>query len=75
MPALEVRENVGPRRLTAGEVRARKACRLVVGVAELLAVGSRERGVKNRRNDRGVTDGGFWALRPSDAIDGGEEGG
>jgi hypothetical protein len=73
VPALEVCENVGPRRLTAGEVRARKACRLVIRVAELSAVGSRERGLKNRRPDRGVTDGGFRALRPLDAMDGGEK--
>jgi hypothetical protein len=62
--------------LTAGEVRARRACRLVVGVMELSPVGSRDRGVKNRRNDRGVTVGGFLALRrPSEAIEGGDEGG
>lgn len=76
VPALEVRENAGPNRLTAGEVRARRACRLVVGVMELSPVGSRDRGVKNRRNDRGVTVGGFLALRrPSEAIEGGDEGG
>ena len=78
LPALEVLENAGPRRLTAGEVSARKAWRLVDGVVELSAVGRRERGVKNRRNDRGVTVGGFLALRRppvSEEMDGGDEGG
>lgn len=76
LPALEVLEKAGPRRFTAGDVRALRAWRLVVGVVELSVVGSKDRGVKNRRNDRGVTVGGLLALRrPSEAIDGGEEGG
>jgi hypothetical protein len=75
LPALEVLEKAGPRRFTAGDVRARKACRLVEGVVEVSALGSKERGVKNRRNDRGVTVGGFLGLRVSEAIDGGDEGG
>lgn len=77
MPALEVLENAGPRRLTAGDVRALRACRLVVGVVKLSPVGSRDRGVKNRRNDLGVTVGGFLVLRrpASEEMDGGDEGG
>lgn len=74
LPAL-VLEKAGPRRFTAGDVNARKAWRLVEGVIEVSPVGSKERGVKNRRNDRGVTVGGFLGLRVSEAIDGGDEGG
>ena len=75
LPALEVLEKAGPRRFTAGDVSARKAWRLVEGVIEVSPVGNKERGVKNRRNDRGVTVGGFLVLRVSEAIDGGDEGG
>lgn len=75
LPALEVLEKAGPRRFTAGDVSARKAWRLVDGVIEVSPVGNKERGVKNRRNDRGVTVGGFLVLRVSEAIDGGDEGG
>lgn len=75
LPALEVLEKAGPRRFTAGDDSARNAWRLVEGVIEVSPTGNKERGVKNRRNDRGVTVGGFLGLRVSEAIDGGDEGG
>lgn len=66
----------GPRRLTAGELRALKACRFVF-TPLALPLFSKDRGVKKRRKDRGVTVGGFRCRRPpavSDATEGGEEG-
>lgn len=75
--ALDVLVNAGPRRFTAGEFSARKACRFVLTLLPLFPLSRRERGVKNRLKDRGVTVGGFLCRRPlpvSDAIDGGEEG-
>lgn len=77
LPALEVLVNAGPKRFTAGEFSVLKACRFVLTLLALLPLFNRERGVKNRRNDRGVTVGGFFGRRPppaSDATEGGEEG-
>jgi hypothetical protein len=76
-PALDDLVKAGPRRFTAGEVSARRAWRLVFTLLALLPLFSRDRGVKKRRKDRGVTVGGFLCRRPppdSDATEGGEEG-
>lgn len=61
--ALDVLVKAGPRRLTAGELRAFKAWRLVLTELALFPPSSMERGVKNRLKDRGVTGGGFLGLR------------
>lgn len=67
----------GPKRFTAGESSALKAWRFVFTLLALLPLFNRDRGVKKRRNDLGVTVGGFLGLRPppaSDATEGGEDG-
>lgn len=77
LPALDVLVKAGPKRFTAGEFKALKAWRFVFTLLALLPLFSRERGVKKRLKDRGVTVGGFLGLRPppaSDATEGGEEG-
>ena len=77
LPAFEDLVNAGPRRFTAGEFNARKACRVVLTMLPLFPLFRRDRGVKKRRKDLGVTVGGFRGLRPlpaSDATEGGEDG-
>lgn len=77
LPAFEVLVNAGPKRFTAGGFSVPKACRFVFTLLPLFPLLSKERGVKKRRKDRGVTVGGFRGLRPppaSDATDGGEDG-
>lgn len=67
----------GPSRLTAGELRALNAWRFDLIGLPLFPLFNKDRGVKNRRNDRGVTVGGFLCRRPpaaSDATEGGEDG-
>lgn len=75
--AFNVLVKAGPRRLTAGELSAMRAWRLVLTPFPRLPLSCNERGVKNLLKDRGVTGGGFLGLRrnpASEAIEGGEEG-
>lgn len=77
LPGFDDLVKAGPRRLTAGEFSARRAWRLVFTLLALLPLFNRDRGVKKRRKDRGVTVGGLFCRRPppaSDTTDGGEEG-
>lgn len=74
--AFSVLVNAGPSRLTAGELRAIRAWRLVLTAFPRL-LSCNERGVKKRLKDRGVTGGGFFGLRrkpASEVIEGGDEG-
>lgn len=75
--SFDVLAKAGPRRLIAGELSVFNACRFVL-TPPLLPLLRAERGVKNFRNERGVTGGGFFCFRRmpiSEAIEGGDEGG
>lgn len=73
----DVRANAGPDRFRVEPAISCKARRFVLIPSSLFNALRVERGVKNLRNDLGVTGGGllgFRQLSTSDTIDGGDDG-